>query len=227
MLPVCEIFNSIDGEGLFTGHLAVFIRLLGCNLDCSYCDSQYSCKIDESKNLDEATICQKVKEISPNCNRITITGGEPLIHGKSLLELVYELNGGFSNKPHINIETNGSLRIDRFLMDNVTITMDCKSPSSGQFKKMLGHNYDVLRQQDVLKFVVGREDFEWLKQFLRYTRPKCNIFISPIFGKCEPVEIVELLKEIQNDPDLYQVVERCRVQVQLHKVIWNPDKRGV
>lgn len=229
MLPVCEIFNSIDGEGVFAGHLAVFVRLYGCNLRCSYCDTQYSCLMDKSKLENTERIIKEIKRLCPNCNRVTITGGEPLLHGEALSEFISDLNRhfGISNGLHINIETNGSYKIDDYLLDNVTITMDCKSPSSGCFDRMLGHNLDVIRPDDVLKFVVREEDFSWLNKFLRFARPRCRIFISPVFGKCDPVKIVELMKNLQKDDDVCDIIKRSRFQLQLHKIIWEPDKRGV
>lgn len=228
-LPISEIFLSIDGEGIFAGSLAVFIRLCGCNLNCSYCDTRYACEnYEDAQYMEVNEIVSKAMKIGSGCNHFTITGGEPLIWGRKILDIIGEISARKKEKNLIfNIETNGAILIKPFLADNILITMDCKSPSSGQFEKMIGHNFDYLRETDVLKFVIANEDFEWLGKFLKFVRPKCNIFLSPVFGKCEPKEIVKWMKSMLPIPDMNDIVLRCRVQVQLHKIIWPSESRGV
>lgn len=212
---VNEIFKSIEGEGIRTGYPVTFIRLYGCNLDCSYCDTSYSC---EGKDYTKMQIPSIVKEVEKlEVKRITLTGGEPLIH-KNVEGLVDELlNEGFE----VNIETNGSVDIYPYIKKpNVIITMDYKSISSGENSKMNPANFRYLREQDVLKFVVGsKEDLVDMKRIIETYSPSCNIFVSPIFNQIETSEIVEFIKDNK--------LNEVRVQVQLHKIIWEPSKRGV
>lgn len=213
---VNEIFTSIEGEGIRMGYPVTFIRLYGCNLNCSYCDTRYSCEGQDGTEMSVSEVIEKAKEAG--VNRITLTGGEPLIH-KNVEELVDGLvNKGFE----VNIETNGSVDIYPYIKkENVILTMDYKSISSGMADKMNHQNLKYLRNQDVLKFVVrNKEDLDDMKRIIEtYTTPSSNIFVSPVFGQIEPVEIVNYIKENK--------LNNCRVQVQLHKIIWEPTKRGV
>lgn len=217
-LAVYEIFESIDGEGIRTGYPVTFIRLFGCNLNCSYCDTQYSCIEEEQDTpyrvLSIEDIVQEVQEFGHP--RITLTGGEPLIHSlsKKLVETL--VKEGFA----VNIETNGSIDITPYLMDGVIITMDMKSSSSGMAGRMKTSNVLKLRPCDVLKFVVGtEEDLEQVRYFVSNSTISCAMFLSPIFNKIQPSQLVEFV--------LKNHFQNVRVQVQLHKIIWDPNKRGV
>lgn len=143
-LCVNEIFDSIDGEGKKAGQLATFIRLCGCNLRCSYCDTAYA--FNEGRHMDIADIIAQVSY--PN---VTLTGGEPLC--QDIHALLEGLKGH-----SVNIETNGSMDIEPyFKYDHVWFTVDYKSLSSDMANRMLPENFEKLRPQDVLKFVVGDE----------------------------------------------------------------------
>ena len=214
-LKVNEIFSSIEGEGIRTGQLVTFIRLYGCNLNCSYCDTRYSCENGDYKIMTVLDILAEVERL--NISRVTLTGGEPLIHpfvGELINALIDE---GYE----VNIETNGSIDIYPYtLKENVIITMDYKSISSGENSKMNPANLGYLREQDVLKFVVGnKEDLADMKDVIKNYNPKSSIFVSPIFNQIEISEIVEFIKDNK--------LNEVRVQVQLHKIIWEPNKRGV
>lgn len=214
---VNEIFRSIEGEGIRAGYPAIFIRLFGCNLGCSYCDTKYSCSgVDYvEKSVDDIVAeCQKYPDIS----RITLTGGEPLIH-KDIRLLVYEL---LAKGYEVNIETNGSIDIEPFVnMEKVIITMDWKSPSSGMNELMNKRNLSLLRPQDVLKFVVGTTaDLFNVATVLEKSEIKAQPFISPIFGKIAPNSIVAFMLTVP-------ALKNCRLQIQLHKVVWDPNTRGV
>lgn len=229
-LPVSEIFYSIDGEGSRTGAPAIFIRLFGCNLDCSYCDSVYACKqIDpipfKTMTIDEIVLA--VETYSP-CKCITLTGGEPLIH-KPVAELVDKLrDAGF----WVNIETNGSVDLRAFIEQlaeperkssmDYFFTMDWKSISSRESGKMLASNLEVLTTNDVLKFVVGsNEDLEQMKSVLEHNFELIDsqVYVSPIWGKIAPSDIVAFV--LENN------LVYAKVQVQLHKIIFDPNQRGV
>lgn len=210
-----EIFTSIEGEGIRMGYPVTFIRLYGCNLNCNYCDTRYSC---EGKDYTAMQIPSIVKEVEQlGVKRITLTGGEPLIHPQA----EYLVNALLKEGYEVNIETNGSINIYPYtLKENVIITMDYKSISSGENSKMNPANLRDLREQDVLKFVVGnKEDLADMKDVIKNYNPKSSIFVSPIFNQIEISEIVEFIKDNK--------LNEVRVQVQLHKIIWEPNKRGV
>lgn len=211
-MRVVEIFKSIDGEGLRAGFPATFIRLEGCNLRCSYCDTKYSYNDADYKDMYIEQILHEVKQLG--LRYITLTGGEPLIH-EDVADLIRVLTTfGF----FVNIETNGSVDISPYLYNNVLITMDYKCPSSGMQLQVNTHNLKILRPSDVLKFVVGcEEDLETCKHIRNYTQ--AQKFISPVFGKIEPKDIVKYM--------LDNKMTDCRIQLQLHKYIWNPEERGV
>ncbi len=214
---VNEIFSSIDGEGLRTGELATFIRLAGCNMRCSYCDTLYALNGNDGRELKISEIIKKVEKYKTK--NITLTGGEPLIH-KDVDLLIDELiNKGYK----VNIETNGSILIDKYL-NRCLITMDYKAPSSLMEKKMLLSNIEKLTDSDVLKFVVKESDFNTVEKTIKSYNIKSYIYISPIFGKVEPAKIVEFMK-VMSERGVN--MEKVRVQVQLHKIIWNPDMKGV
>ena len=217
-LIVNEIFGSIDGEGVRTGELATFIRLAGCNLRCRYCDTGYALKGNQGDKMTISEIIDKVKEIG--FKNITLTGGEPLLQPNSI-KLIDEL---ISNGFLVNIETNGSIDITPLIEKPVIITLDYKTISSGANNKMLLDNLCKLREFDVLKFVCNPSDFEDIKKVLQEYKIRSYVYFSPIFGEIEPSELVEFLKSLHKDGIN---TTRTRVQVQLHKIIWDPNKRGV
>lgn len=208
-LMVNEIFTSIEGEGKRAGEMAVFLRLTGCNLRCSYCDTAYA--FEEGRKM---TVREILGQVDKAYRNVTLTGGEPLCQD------VHELLAGLSAH-EVNIETNGSVDLEPYSgYGQVFFTVDYKSPSSGMEKRMLAKNFGNLRERDVLKFVVGsREDLEAALMACRRFEPCCHIFVSPVFGKIGPAEIVEFMKE--------NLLTDWRLQLQLHKYIWDPGKRGV
>jgi 7-carboxy-7-deazaguanine synthase len=234
-LPVSEIFYSIDGEGARTGAPTIFIRLFGCNLKCTYCDTRYACEAETPDKdgivgydmMDFDRILYNIRRYEP-CKCITLTGGEPLIHpAASELVTVLRENGYW-----VNIETNGSIDLEPFIAEqdkfgpkkssmDYFFTMDWKSITSGESTAMLKSNLDLLEATDVLKFVVGSDDdLNQMKKLLEdYPDIDAQIYVSPVWGEIAPDHIVEYLL---NNKLVY-----VKVQVQLHKIIWRPDKRGV
>ena len=221
-MKVNEIFYSIEGEGIRAGYPCVFIRLCGCNLNCSYCDTRYACGEDEQEyeDLSISEILSNVREYG--CKRVTITGGEPTIH-TDFYDLVKALHtGGYL----INIETNGTIssaEIRANVPYSVTVTMDHKCPSSGMNSKMCVDNYMYLESHDVLKFVVGSQedllDADRVMSAPRIQNCSPNFYLSPVFGEIEPKDIVEFMKKHHyND---------ARIQLQMHKFIWPPEMKGV
>lgn len=220
MLPVLEIFHSIDGEGLRTGELATFIRLKGCNLHCIFCDTAYSIAREGGQ---KATMME-VKEIVANTryHNVTITGGEPLIHEETK-QLIQEL---VLAGHHVNVETNGTIDTTVHYA-NCFYTVDYKTPYSKMSDKMNPKAFEGLTSNDCVKAVVAdRNDLEhsleWYNKFYddRPALARPWLYFSPVFGKIEPAEIVEFVKE-------KNLQERVRVQVQLHKIIWDPNARLV
>lgn len=218
-LKVNEIFASIDGEGITAGFPTVFVRLYGCNLKCSYCDTRYSCEGKEYTEMEVEDIVAQVMDYS--LERVTLTGGEPLLQGVEVLELVEQLsNVGIV----VNIETNGSINIKSVKsLDTsfpVLITMDYKCPSSKMENEMLLSNFEWLEPRDVLKFVVGsKADLDQMRRVITLAQLNCHLFVSPVFGKIEMPEIVEYLLKYK--------MNHVRMQLQMHKFIWDPSKRGV
>lgn len=216
-MRLVEKFVSINGEGLRSGELAVFIRFANCNLRCSYCDTKYSFinPIYTEESIDE--LVKYVK--STGVKNVTLTGGEPLIQNE-IKELMIELSN-IGNR--IEIETNGSINIAPYLeIPNVTFTLDYKLKGSGMEKYMDLTNYDLLRKNDVIKFVVSDyDDLEKTKEIIKKYDliNKANCLISPVWGRIEFEEIVNFLKDNKlND---------VKMQLQIHKIIWDKDKRGV
>ena len=214
---VVEIFDSIDGEGKRTGELTTFIRLGGCNLRCSYCDTSYAQNFTDGEEMSIFEIIDKCKSIG-NKN-ITLTGGEPLARD-SIFDLIDKLA---LFRFYVNIETNGSIPIyNNPKLKNVFYTMDYKCPSSGMQSKMDLKNLYFLDDNDVLKFVVGnQDDLEMAYVILSKYDIKAQIYLSPVFGKIDVKDIIEFMKKKRN------VFHNARVQIQLHKVIWEPNERGV
>lgn len=225
---ISEIFDSIDGEGIRAGALCTFIRVFGCNLRCSYCDSMYAVEEKFSdippKNMGVNEILARVNR---NYKRVTLTGGEPLLFPESIKLTDRLCEYGYE----VNIETNGSCDIVAFRElvrnnENLFFTIDFKLPSSGEMYSMRLSNFDNLQKKDVLKFVIGsEEDASVAAAFAhniveKYGKDAPNIYCGTVFGQYELKDVIE---EFMKDPLLADV----RFQIQMHKVIWDPDARGV
>ena len=216
---VVEIFESINGEGMRAGELAVFVRMKGCNLSCNYCDTMWANKPDcEFAEMTAEQIVDRVKK--SGIKNVKLTGGEPLLQkdADKLLE-------AFSSEKDIRveIETNGSIDLKPFLkFENVSFTMDYKLPESDMEKYMNTDNFKILRKKDTLKFVASSvNDLKKAKEIIEKYEliGKVNIIFSPVFGKIELTDIVDFLKDNKlND---------VRMQLQMHKFIWDPEERGV
>ena len=213
---VNEIFTSIEGEGIRAGRLCTFIRFTGCNLRCSWCDTRYA--FEEGREMSVSEILAAVPD-GAHC--ITLTGGEPLLQDNASLT---ELTDALMDKgAEVNFETNGSVDFTGFMKEGTIITADYKLPSSGMSTRMDMGCLSKLRGCDVLKFVAADDaDLEETERVLGELRPVCHVFISPVFGRMDPKRLVEWLKgyAFKDKMDI-------RIQIQLHKVVWPPDARGV
>lgn len=224
---IVEKFVSVNGEGLKSGALATFVRFFGCNLRCDYCDSRYS--YDPNEECEEMTADEIVGYIKDcGVENVTLTGGEPIIQ-EGIGELIDMIvKAGFN----VEIETNGAVDIAPFAdirdvadaarSGSLSFTLDYKTGCSGMTRHMIRENWDVLTKRDCIKFVVGSsEDLDEMREIVTANQltQRTNILVSACFGRITLEEIAGYLKRY--------TMNGVRMQVQLHKVIWNPDDRGV
>lgn len=208
-MRICEIFKSIQGEGLTMGVPTVFVRTVGCNLRCIWCDTQYSMDGGEEMTL------QEIMDRVGDCRTVCVTGGEPMLQSEMPELLGMLLAAG----KMVVLETNGSVDLSDVPDDpRMLISMDMKCPSSGMTDRMLLSNLDHLSEKDQIKFVIeGQEDLDFAIGFLREYDVKANAIFGPVGG----TDRLEWLVDA--------VLESCveaRVLPQLHKIIWG-DRRSV
>ncbi len=211
-LKINEIYYSVQGESTHTGRPCIFIRLTYCNLRCSYCDTEYA--FYEGKDMEIAQIMSEIQQW--DCNLVEVTGGEPLFQ-EECIDLLHEL---INSNYEVMLETGGSLSIFNVPKKVIKI-VDFKCPSSKMEKKNLWSIVDDLQGHDEVKFVIGnREDFDWAKdKITEYSLDKiCTLLFSPTFGEIDPQLIVEWILA-DNLP--------VRMQMQMHKMIWSPEEKGV
>ena len=205
-LIVNEIFYSIQGESVYSGRPCVFVRLTGCNLRCSYCDTLYA-----YENGIEMEIDQILKQVDLfNCPLVEITGGEPLIQSETPL-LIYSL---LENGHELMLETNGSLDIS--IVDERCIKIvDIKCPSSMESDKNDLENLNNINRKDQVKFVIGnRKDYEYakkIKEMIPDRFPGHHILFSPVSGEIVPSQLAKWILEDKLD---------VRFHLQLHNIIW-------
>jgi 7-carboxy-7-deazaguanine synthase len=213
-LVVNEIFHSIQGESSYAGWPCVFVRLAGCNLRCSYCDTRYA--YDQGVELTLDNVIREV--VGRGCPLVEITGGEPLIQEEApeligrLLDLDYA----------VLLETNGSRDISPVDARCIKI-VDVKCPSSGEGASFDYKNLGRLGERDEIKCVIGtREDYVFAKNIAAAVHeeasPRNVVHFSPVFGTLDAKDLAEWILEDRI---------RVRLGLQLHKLIWSPDRRGV
>lgn len=214
ILRVNEIFFSIQGEAGHAGWPCVFVRLAGCNLRCSYCDTTYA--YEEWREMTVAAVVSEVRKF--DCHLIEVTGGEPLIQRETPVLIEYLLDLGYL----VLMETNGSQDISRVDPRCVKI-VDFKCPSSGQAEANDLGNIERLQDHDEVKCVIAdRRDFEFARGIYQRVREdrqrRSAVLFSPVFGELAPGTLAEwILGERLN----------VRLNLQLHKYIWDPRRRGV
>jgi len=214
-LLVNETFLSIQGESTHTGRLCFFIRLAGCNLNCTYCDTDYA-------RDDESGVSMTIEHLASQAKLskvrlVEITGGEPLAHANTPALCEALLDEGLE----VMVETNGSLPLS-LLPPAVKKIVDCKTPSSGMVEYNLYENFHILSKHDEIKFVIlDYLDYEFaltiIERYNLQTKTP-NILLSPAWGQLDPKTLVGWMMA-----DL----PHARLQLQIHKVIWGPDKKGV
>jgi 7-carboxy-7-deazaguanine synthase len=210
-MKVNEIFFSIQGESTYQGMPCVFVRLAGCNLRCSYCDTLYAC--DEGEDLSPEEVLGKLRKYP--CRTVEITGGEPLLHEESSDLALLLLESGY----RVLLETNGTLDLS-VLDPRIVKIMDVKCPDSGHSHDVMWGNLEQLCEHDEIKFVISsRKDYEWARRIIDEKKlvPGHTILLSPAHGIIEPRDLAAWI--LQDGLDV-------RLNLQIHKYVWNPDERG-
>jgi 7-carboxy-7-deazaguanine synthase len=212
VLRVNEIFHSIQGESTYAGMPCVFVRLTGCNLRCSWCDTEYAFEEGTAMSVDQ--VLAEVDRLG--CSLVEITGGEPLLQPEALdlMRALLERDYG------VLLETGGSLPIESVPRGVVRI-VDLKCPGSGESDRNRWENLDQLDSSDQVKFVIrDRADYEWARRVLheRELTKRCAVLFSPVHGVLDAGELAG-----------WVLADRLpvRVQVQLHKLLWPGVSRGV
>lgn len=209
-LRITEIFASIQGESTWVGLPTVFVRLTGCPLRCSWCDTAYAFTGGENRSLDEV-----LAEVARHgLKHVCVTGGEPLSQ-KGCLPLLSALcDAGYA----VSLETSGALDIGA-ADPRVSRIMDLKAPGSGEVARNLYDNIAHLKADDEVKIVLANaNDYAWAKQQIATHRlaERCTVLLSPVAGELDPAQLAEWIVR-----DRLPV----RFQLQLHKILWN-DARG-
>jgi 7-carboxy-7-deazaguanine synthase len=211
-LKLIELYASVQGESTHVGRPCTFIRLTGCHLRCTWCDSTYTFKGGSWWSLEK--ILARVAELGPRL--VEVTGGEPLLQNASIPLMRALLDEGYE----VLLETSGASKID-LVPEGVQIIMDLKPPDSGEEGRNIWENLDHLDARDELKFVIAsRRDYEWSRDVVRSRQleGRLSLLFSPAWGLLEPRELVDWIMEDGLD---------VRFQIQMHKVVWPAAERGV
>jgi len=209
-MKINEIFYSLQGEGLFVGTPGIFLRVSGCNLRCTYCDTTYA--YDRGTEMKIQEILDKVKKFP--CTHVCITGGEPLLQKDTQKLIDCFLRKNYT----VCLETNGSYSIKKLVgLKSLILSLDIKCPSSGSHEQMNLNNISYLSKKDQLKFIIkNKEDYLYAKKILQKYNPVCSIFFQPVWGT-DPRKLASWI--------LHDGLS-VRLSLQLHKIIWG-IKRGV
>jgi 7-carboxy-7-deazaguanine synthase len=208
LLRVNEIFKSIQGESTYAGIPCIFVRLTGCNLRCSYCDTAYA--YDEGLVISLSEIIERVKRYE--CRNVCITGGEPLLQ-ENINKMINLLK---KNHFNVYIETNGSQNID-ILPKGIVRIVDIKCPGSGMEHETDWQNIERLKRKDEVKFIISsKRDYEWAKEITKKYKivDRTTVLFGLAHGKLKPKTLAGWILKDGLD---------VRLQLQLHKIVW-PDK---
>lgn len=211
-MRVTEIFHSVQGESTYAGEPCVFVRLTGCPLRCTWCDTEYA--FYGGQELSEKDILSKIQSF--DCPLVEVTGGEPLAQPDSFPFISKLCDAGY----RVLIETSGAIDITPVDL-RAHVILDVKCPGSGMTDRMYWPNVEKLAAKDEAKFVLAdRADYDWARDVLRQydLANRCTVLFSPVFGALELRHVAE-----------WVLADRLpvRLQTQLHKLIWAPDMRGV
>jgi 7-carboxy-7-deazaguanine synthase len=211
-MRITEIFHSIQGESTYAGRSCVFVRLTGCPLRCTWCDTEYA--FYGGQELTDEDILRKIRAF--DCSLVEITGGEPLAQSACFPFVSKLCDNGYT----VLIETSGAFDITS-VDPRAHVILDIKCPGSGMTDRMHWPNVQQLSAKDEAKFVLAnRADYDWAREVIgQYDLAnRCTVLFSPVFGALELRHLAE-----------WVLADRLpvRVQSQLHKLIWTPDMRGV
>jgi 7-carboxy-7-deazaguanine synthase len=211
-IRINEIFLSLQGESSYSGWPCVFVRTTGCPLRCQWCDTRYA--YEEGVDLSNQEIVTRV--LAYPVNLVEVTGGEPLAQEGvfPLLKTLCDLG------KTVLLETGGAMDIEP-VDARVHIILDVKCPSSGMQEHLRGENLEKIRSKDEVKFVLAnREDYEFAREIITRRRlpERTTVLLSPVWGLLNPREIASWILEDQLP---------VRLQVQLHKILWPEEMRGV
>jgi len=209
-MKINEIFYSIQGEGKWTGMPNIFVRVTGCNLRCSYCDTKYA--YDDGKELSIDEIVNHIDKYP--CKYVCITGGEPLLQH----ETPDLINAVIKRNYKISLETNGSINIENIVNKKyLMISLDVKCPSSNMHEKMHLENIYLLRKNDQLKIIIqNKEDYNYAKKIIKKYDPICHVFFQPVWTTNTKNLAGWILRDGLN----------VKLGLQIHKMIWG-DTKGV
>jgi 7-carboxy-7-deazaguanine synthase len=227
-MQITEIYKSLQGESTHAGLPCVFVRLTGCNLRCSWCDSEYT--FQGGRKMPSEQVWDEVRRLSPNGGLVEITGGEPMLQERELVPLMLQLlDAGY----RVLLETSGERPLERVPAEVIKI-VDVKCPDSGEADTFHVENLEALTAHDEVKFVLsGRVDYEFARDFTHRHRlaERVNaILFSPAFRKdakgardsshclLDPQELAEWM--LEDDVP-------ARLGLQMHKFIWDPAVKGV
>jgi 7-carboxy-7-deazaguanine synthase len=212
VLTVNEVFFSIQGEGTRAGQPCVFVRLTGCPLRCSWCDTAYA--FHEGTRRTEDDVLAEIERFPSRL--VELTGGEPLSQPAAFPFVTRLADAGWQ----VLVETSGHVLLDDLDRRAVAI-VDVKAPGSGETHRMEWRNLELLQAKDGVKFVIAdRRDFEWSRDLVRDKRlaERCPVLFSPVHGRLDPGELARWILE---------EALPVRLQVQLHKYLWPGVERGV
>jgi len=226
-LPLVEIFETVEGEGMRAGFPTTFIRLFNCNLRCSWCDTKYSyAPAEPTAHETISDIVEKVTQYGHHF--VCLTGGEPLLYTSKVLVLLEAL-AELPFLQDIHIETGGGVDILPFqqlrqtnplVSAKVRFILDYKLPKSGESTKMVMSNYTHLQPQDEIKFVIADEhDFTIACTIVREHCRFGTVLFSPVWETMPPEKLVKLI--------LVHKLHDIKLSMQIHKTIWDPNRRGV
>ena len=223
-IRINEVFHSIQGESTRAGLPCIFVRLSGCPLRCAYCDTEYAFREGSSREV--ASLLSEVLAI--DCPLVELTGGEPLIQ-KSVFPFMTSLCDAGRT---VLVETSNAVDITP-CDERVIRILDLKTPGSGEFDRNLLENLDDLRPADEVKFVlVDRRDYEWAREMIKDHRldERCAaVLLSPVFEQATGLEIAGRPALPPRELAEWMLEDHlpARMQLQLHKFIWDPSTRGV
>jgi 7-carboxy-7-deazaguanine synthase len=227
-MQITEIYKSLQGESTYAGLPCIFVRLTGCNLRCTWCDSEYTFHGGHKMTVEE--VLDEVQSLSPRGGLVEITGGEPMLQEREVVPLMQRL---LEERYQVLLETSGERPLERVPAAVIKI-VDVKCPDSGEPDTFRTENLETLSPRDEVKFVLsGRADYEFARDFTEryHLAERVNaVLFSPAFSKdaagardsshclLDPQELAEwmIADNVQ-----------ARLGLQLHKFIWNPALKGV